>query len=375
VLVAVTIARQTRYALGEGMRLNKDQVLLVFSLPCIEAFRDEVRKLPGVKAAACASYEALNLGDNRDAIPIGGRTVDISYAPVDFGFFETFEIKPLAGRLFDRARPADGAVDNPAANPPVIVNETGARDLGFASPAAAVGHTVLWHGVWDDSMRQATMVIPAQRPSQIVGVVPDFTLGSVRQPIRPMLFAIGRNLPPNSIAMTAKLDAQRLPETMAAMQALWKRLGQGKPYLRVFVDRYTLRLYVDTIIQGAMVAVAGLIALTVAALGLFALSAYTTDRRTKEIGVRKAMGASSGDILKLLLWQFTKPVIWANLIAWPVAWLVLRWWLSAFAYRVDLAPWTFAAAGGGALVIAWATVLAHTWRVARERPVNALRYE
>jgi putative ABC transport system permease protein len=375
VLVAVTIARQTRYALNEGMRLNKDQVLLVFSLPCVETFRDEVRKLPGVRSAACASYQALNDGDNRDAVPVHGRQIDISTAPVDFGFFETFGIKPVVGRLFDPARPADGAFDNPAANPPVVLNESAVRKLGFASPQAAIGHTVVWHGIWDESMRKAAFTVPPTRPSEIIGVVADFTLGSVREPIRPTMYSIGRNLAPNSIAMVAKLDGAQLPQTLAAMQGLWKRLGGGKPYLPIFVDRYTLRLYIDTIIQGAAIAIASLIALTIAALGLFALSAYTTERRTKEIGVRKAMGASSADILKLLIWQFTKPVIWANLIAWPAAWLVLRWWLSSFAYHVDVAPWTFAAAGLGALAIAWATVFVHALNVARAKPVGALRYE
>jgi putative ABC transport system permease protein len=136
-----------------------------------------------------------------------------------------------------------------------------------------------------------------------------------------------------------------------------------------------MRLYIDTIIQAAVIVIAAIVALTIAALGLFGLSAFTTERRTKEIGVRKAMGASSRDILGLLLWQFTQPVLWANLIAWPVSFFVLRWWLQGFAYHVDLAPWTFAAAGAGALMIAWATVFVHALRVARAKPVMALRYE
>jgi putative ABC transport system permease protein len=375
VIVSITIARQTVYALNEGMRVDKDQVLLLFAQPCSEAMRDEVRKLPGVKTAACASYQALNMGDNRDAVQFQGRSFDITTAPVDFGFFDVYGIKPLAGRLFDRARPADGALDNPDANPPVVLNETAARKMGFAAPQAAIGKTVLWHGIWDESLRRPTFTLFPVKPSEVIGVVPDFTLGTVREPIRPMIFSIGRNLPPNSIAMSIKLDGRRTPETLSAIDRLWKRFGAGKPITRVFTDQFTLGLYLDTIIQGATVAAAGIIALTVAALGLFALSAYTTERRTKEIGVRKAMGASSGDILKLLLWQFAKPVIWANLIAWPVAWAVLNWWLSSFAYHVDVAPWTFAAAGLGALAIALATVIVHALSVARAKPVGALRYE
>src|SRR5690606_15511317 len=144
---------------------------------------------------------------------------------------------------------------------------------------------------------------------------------------------------------------------------------------RAFVTLFTMRLYLDTIKQGAVITICAVIALSIACLGLFALSAYTTERRTKEIGVRKAMGASSADILRLLLWQFTLPVLWANLIAWPASWLVMNWWLKGFAYRVDLAPWTFAAATGGAVVIALATVFFHALRVARAKPVTALRYE
>jgi putative ABC transport system permease protein len=205
--------------------------------------------------------------------------------------------------------------------------------------------------------------------------VPDFTFGSMRGPIDPTLFAIGRARPPMSIGLAAKLDGARLPETLAEIDRIWKRVGDGKPMLQMFVDRFTLRLYLDTIIQGVTIALSAIIALSIAALGLFALSAYTAERRTKEIGVRKAMGASSGDILKLLLWQFTKPVLWANLIAWPVGWLLMDWWLKGFAYHVELNAWTFLGAAAGALAIAWATVFIHALKVARAKPVGALRYE
>jgi putative ABC transport system permease protein len=266
-------------------------------------------------------------------------------------------------------------LDNPDTRQPIVINETAVRRLGFGSPQAALGQTVIWHGFWDESMRRGAPIVMPGKPSEIIGVMPDFTLGSVRQPIVPTLYAIGRNLPPDSVGLAAKLDGRQTPETLAAIDRLWKRYGDGRPLNRIFADLFTMRLYIDTIVQGATIAIAGVIALTIAALGLFALSAYTTERRTKEIGVRKAMGASSGDILKLLLWQFAKPVIWANLIAWPIAWAILTWWLSSFAYHVEVAPWTFAAAGLGALAIALSTVFVHASNVARAKPVGALRYE
>ena len=117
------------------------------------------------------------------------------------------------------------------------------------------------------------------------------------------------------------------------------------------------------------------IAVFIACLGLFGLSVFTAETRTKEIGIRKSMGASRANILRLLLWEFSKPVLWANLIAWPVAYYFMNRWLEGFAYHVDLAPWMFVAASGVALVIAIATVISHALLVARAQPVTALRYE
>jgi putative ABC transport system permease protein len=110
-------------------------------------------------------------------------------------------------------------------------------------------------------------------------------------------------------------------------------------------------------------------------LGLFALAAFTAESKTKEIGVRKAMGASSADVVQLLLWQFTKPVLWANVIAWPLAFWVSSHWLHGFAYRVSLPPWLFLCASAAALFIAWAAVGTQVWFVARANPATALRYE
>ena len=117
------------------------------------------------------------------------------------------------------------------------------------------------------------------------------------------------------------------------------------------------------------------IAIFIAAMGLFGLAAFSTERRTKEIGIRKSFGARARDIVLMLLWQFSIPVLIANLIAWPVAYYYLRHWLEGYAYRISLNPLYFAGAGLAALVIAWGTVFVHARRVARANPIHALRYE
>lgn len=118
-----------------------------------------------------------------------------------------------------------------------------------------------------------------------------------------------------------------------------------------------------------------ILAVIVSCLGLLGLAAFTADRSTKEIGIRKTFGASVPQIIRRMAWQFSKPVLVANLIAWPAAWYFLSGWLEDYAYRIDLSPVYFALAGGGALAIAWLTVAAHTARVARSNPIKALRYE
>jgi putative ABC transport system permease protein len=166
-----------------------------------------------------------------------------------------------------------------------------------------------------------------------------------------------------------------MQQTLAAIDRVWTRVTGGQPILRFFADQFLLLQYIGTVIQGAFIAVCAAVAVSIACLGLFALSAYTAERRTKEIGIRKAMGASAGDILRLLLWQFTKPVLAANLIAWPVGYVVMSWWLHGFAYHVDPSPLTFLGAAAAAVVIALATVSVQSFLIARSKPVTALRYE
>jgi putative ABC transport system permease protein len=144
---------------------------------------------------------------------------------------------------------------------------------------------------------------------------------------------------------------------------------------RRFIDEFLQTVYMDVIRQGQLFGLFAGVAIFLAALGLFGLAVFTAEQRTKEIGIRKAMGANRRDILRLVLWQFAQPVLWANLIAWPVAYLFMRRWLEGFAAHIELTPWMFLGASGLALGIAVLTVAGHALLVARVRPVTALRYE
>jgi putative ABC transport system permease protein len=381
-LAAVTIARQTEYAVTRGTHVDQDAVLLLAASPCSDTLRDAIRSVPGVRGAACASANALQLSNSIDNVTGNGRRLNLTYASIDFGFFQVYGVKPLAGRLFDPAFPSDDGANTGDAAPPVIINAAAVRALGFESPRAAIGQTINWQYVADLSFKTVLSGLwgpaaqPPYRPSQIVGVVPDFTFGSVKNVVEPSFFYVGKKTDMlTSAVLNIRLDPAQMTTTVPRIDEVWKDISHGQPLQQFFASQFMLRLYIDTLIQGAFIAVCGLIAVTVACLGLFALSSYTAERRTKEIGVRKAMGASSADILKLLLWQFTWPVLIACLIAWPLAFLVMNWWLQGFAYHVDQAPWTFLAAGAAAVVIALGTVFFQALRVSRAKPVAALRYE
>ena len=167
-------------------------------------------------------------------------------------------------------------------------------------------------------------------------------------------------------------------ETQAAIAAIdrtWHRFAPTAAISRRFQDDSFDKLFTDDEKQGTIFAMFVGIAIFIACLGLFGLAAFTAERRTHEIGIRKALGARTRDIVGLLLWQFSVPVLIANLIAWPVAWFYLHHWLEGYAAHISLSPLYFLGAGAAAMLIAWATIFTHARRVAGANPIHALRYE
>ena len=353
-VAAIIVWQQRVFATREGLRADIDQVLVVQGA-CPAAFRTELRKLPGVAAVACSSMGFLT-GAGHLTVSNKGSDLALHFVDTDWSVFSLYGIRPLAGSLpaASEGRRRDGVAAG------VVFNASAVRALGFASPRAAIGQIYKERG-------------------PIVAVIPDFSFASVKEKLEPGIYLpyVAGPHPDRAFGnlTSIKLRGRDIPETLAAIDRLWSATGNSGPISRIFLSDYMQAQYLGLMRQAQMFA--GLSALTIllACSGLVGIAISTAERRTKEIGIRKAMGATTAKIVALLLWQFAQPVLWANLIAWPVAWWLMRRWLSGFAYHVDLHWWVFAAASAGALAIALLTVAGQAFLTARAKPVLALRYE
>jgi putative ABC transport system permease protein len=371
IVTAATIYRQTRFALAQGVGGAETSKLVAVFTACDNAFPEEVRRLPGVAAAACSSLVALNTPNAVNIVAVqlgGGRKETFHVAPVDFAFFDVYGIRPLAGRLFRPDHGEDRVLEQPDSRvqPTVVINETAARDLGFSNPRDAIGRQM----TWDRFVKPGTPDVIA--PSTIVGVAPDLPM-NIRSATAPTMYFVRSRK--NMGVLSVRMTGHDIPGTLRAMAEAYRKTGDERPIDQIFLEQTHRTLYMDVIIQGSTIAACALLAVLIACLGLLALSAYTTERRTKEIGIRKVMGASTSDVVKLLVWQFTVPVLWAISIALPLSFMAMQAWLHGFVYRVDQSPWTYALAAAAALAIAWATVTWQSYSVARAKPAGALRYE
>jgi putative ABC transport system permease protein len=284
-------------------------------------------------------------------------------SPIDYNFFDFYRVKPLAGRLPSRDHGTDLLVLGDASrHASVFVNEAAVRALGFESATAAI----------EQPIEADDLPFASPASTTIAGVVPDIPIDSVRTSVQPAMYVV---VPELSKLMSIRIAGRPIPETEAAINEVWSRLGEPMAASTLFLDLYFRRMYIDIIQQHRVLGALCSVSVFLSCLGLFGLSIYTAQRRTKEIGIRKVMGASTAAVMRLLLWAFAKPVIWASLIAWPLAaWLMERW-LEGFAYRVNLGWWLLPAASLLALAITLATVSVHSYLVARAAPGGALRSE
>lgn len=338
-----------------------------------EAARPQMQSIPGVTGVARTSL-TLNPGEQpMRLMQRDGATdhVTMGFYGVDDAFLQTMDVPLLAGRRFDVTRQGDrfdglSPAELGVRGINVVINRAGTRMLGFATPDAALGQVVrVAFPGWDD---QGMQMVPAT----IVGVVQNTRLRTAREPLEPLVYAYE---PQQTSTVLVRYAGARPADVMAGLEQVWRRFEPEIPFEARFADDIAADFLAADRARAVLFAGFSALAVLIACLGLYGLAAFAAERRTKEIGIRKVLGATVADIVRLLVWQFTRPVVLANLVAWPATWWAMREWLNGFDIRVPLTITPFALAGLLALVIAVATVAGHALRVARANPIHALRYE
>ncbi|OUS25386.1 hypothetical protein A9Q98_12515 [Thalassotalea sp. 42_200_T64] len=349
----------------------KDEVLVLEKM-AVESIRkrentlrNELLQLSDVRSVTFTAQVPFEQSNSmRDVSRIKGdenSDVQANLNEVDHDYLKTFDVPLVAGRDFSREVLGDERrdIENRRAN--VIVNVLLTRKLGFATPADAVGQTF-----WGEAGEQEAFQY------DIVGVMEDQNLLGLHNKIKPWIF-INNPYPHRYGAIRIKKGASA--NILLEIEEAWKRVLPDYPIKHKFLDGLFNQLYqIYKTMNGVLAGFAG-IALLLALIGLFGLAAFMARSRTKEIGIRKVMGASLPQIVRLLLWQFSKPVMWAIIFALPLAYFASNMYLQFFAERIDLLIPIILLSGIVAVGLAWVVIALHAFKVARANPISALRYE
>jgi putative ABC transport system permease protein len=360
IIATLIIYKQLNYVQNKDLGYNKDQVLIIddtYALKNnVDAFKNEMLQVQGVKDATVTGFLPIPSARNGNTyfkdvtLDLKGG-LNIQRWDIDYNYIDFMGMKISKGRNFSK----EFGMDTSA----IIINEEAAKLLGYNNP---IGEKLYTFAGNDLKIRISYTII---------GVVKDFHFESLKQPIGPLSFLLRKN----NGACSFRVDASNIAGILKQAENKWKSMAQDKPFNYRFMDESFDEMYKAERNIGLTAVTSALFAVLVACLGLFGLSIFMSQQKTKEIGIRKTLGASVSSIILLLSKEFLKWIVLANIIAWPVAYYLMNKWLQDFAYRIDISWWIFALSGGIALLIALATVSFQAIKAAIANPVEALRYE
>jgi putative ABC transport system permease protein len=366
----VVMVQQIHYALNAKLGLNKDQVMVIdvagnLARADREAMLSELSRINGVIKAASANgvVGAQNWTTSMNAKGSQNSQL-INFIGISYDYLDVLGIRIKEGRNFSAAFPSDTISNGPPGQTSrlsgsVILNETAIHDLGIHEPA--VGQLVQ-RGKDHDTVYYF----------KIIGVTEDFHFASFKTAIKPFGFLINNDWQDN---FTVKVAPAGLDHTITQISGISKRFAPDRPFHYTFLDEAFSKHYQSDQRFNQVVLYLTILAIGIGCMGLFGLTAFMIERRTKEIGVRKVVGATATSIVVLLSRDFIRLVLLAVLIATPIAWLALNKWLGNFAYRISIQWWVFALAGGAAVFIALLTISFQAIGAALTNPIKSLRSE
>ena len=347
------VYQQLQYLRNKSLGYTKDNVILLPNQlgESYDAFVNEISTYPQVVTTAFSQQSPHQITNGQGGLQVRGQGENQAYQLnrllADENFLATFDIALRAGRNFSTKLASDTAA--------MILNEAAVRKMSIKDPLQAqIRRSDQWY--------------------RVIGVVENFHFQSLHNPITPLFIVLDRSRS-NYNVLEVRISGQDVPGTLAFVQSTWEKYATDAPFTYSFLDQDYEALYRAESRLSRVFGIFTGLAIFVACLGLLALAAFLAEQRTKEICIRKVMGASVRSIVLLLSKGFTRLVLIAFVIAIPLAYWAMQTWLSDFAYRIDISVWPFLLAGGGALLIAWLTVSYQSIKAALSNPVDALRDE
>jgi predicted permease len=352
IVSVLVIYRQIEFVQTTNLGYNKDHLIQVYIEGKLrdnrETFLTELRRIPGVAGASSIGNQLLGRNNNTSGLEWEGKDPETNIlfenVAVNYGAIETLGIQMAEGRAYAEEFGADTTK--------IIFNEAGIRVMGMENPIGK--HIKLW----------------GQYDLEIVGVVKDFHYQSLHEEVAPLFFRLS---PRNTWTAMIRLEAGREKEALEGIQQVYTTLNPGFAFEYQWQDQEYGKLYAAEQRVASLSFSFATMAILISCLGLFGLATFTAERRTKEIGIRKALGSSSSNIILLLSADFTRMVVLSIGLGLPVSYWLLKQWLERFAFKIELGIGYFLLAGGLALLIAWLTVASQAIRAANVNPVNCLR--
>jgi putative ABC transport system permease protein len=362
IIGTIVIYNQLDYIRSRKIGYNRDQVFVLHNAwyldKQIHTFRNELLNIPGITNATISgdlptgtSFD--NEGWFRDATMNATKAVVLTNFYVDENYIPTMGMQMAQGRNFSKDFPSDSLG--------VILNEAAVKILGFKDPFKET----LYRPNFSSGGVNGSLGY------HVVGVVKDFNFSSMHSNVGPLIIQESENWG----AIAVRINSKNISSVINSIQTKWKSMTSGQPFNYTFMDADFNKIYTAEQQTGKLFITFAVFAIFIGCLGLFGLVTYAAEQRTKEIGVRKVLGASVGGIVAMLSKDFAKLVLIASVIAFPVAWWAMHKWLQSFAYRINISWWIFIVAGAAAILIALITVSLQAIKAAIANPVKSLRTE
>ncbi len=357
IIVTMIVFQQRQFLLGQKMGFDKYNTIVISTRNIdetisLESLKNELKDISGVKYVSLTAsnppqdFSASNYTPEDSP---GDATMIIPRLVGDCNLAKSLGVELVAGRDFECNSSADSLS--------ILINQTLAKRMGWENP--------IGKRIWKDKNE-------GDDPFVVIGVVEDFHFESMHTPIKPIIIQLSTLYATNFIV---RLEPANHFETIDAIRSEWKELFDGKDLNYSFVSDNYNQLYQSEEGMSKGFILLTVIAIFIACLGLVGLAAYNTSQRTREIGVRKVMGANTFSLLRMLWWNFIRLIGISTLIAWPIAYILAKDWLNNFAYRIDISPWVFIISAAMGVVLALASVATITYSAVRQNPAKSLKWE